>query len=48
MTDEEAVVWLTRLKNSIHGKFEQELELNVALDVAIKRLEEDKTSDITD
>ena len=41
MSDQEAIVWLTRLKNSIKGKFEAELEITVALDVAIKSLEDD-------
>lgn len=43
MSDQEAIIWLTRLKNSIKGKFESELEITVALDVAIKSLEDDRT-----
>lgn len=43
MSDQEAIIWLTRLKNSVKGKFESELEIITALDVAIKSLEDDKT-----
>ena len=38
MTNYEATVWLTRLKNSIKGKFESDLEISVALDMAIDSL----------
>lgn len=39
MQDEEVIIWLTRLKNSIKGKFEPELELTVALTIAIDRMQ---------
>ena len=41
MSDQEVINWLTRLKNSIDGKFESETELKVALEIAIKRISED-------
>lgn len=39
MTDHERAVWLTRLKNSIKGKYESELELQESLSRAIQLLE---------
>ncbi|MBQ2856616.1 MAG: hypothetical protein IJE78_05700 [Bacteroidaceae bacterium] len=39
MTDHERAVWLARLKNSIKGKYESELELQESLSRAIQLLE---------
>ena len=41
MDNYEATVWLTRLKNSIKGKFEADFEISVALDTAIDALKKD-------
>ena len=41
MTNAEAAVWLYRLKNSIKGKFEADLEISVALDMTIDALKKD-------
>ena len=40
MEDYEVVTWLERLKNSLKGKFENELELRIALDIAIRKIGE--------
>ena len=45
MTNAEAAVWLYRLKNSIKGKFEADLEISVALDMAIDALKKDGDTD---
>lgn len=43
MTDSEAALWLTRIQSTIKGKYEPELEIHVALSIAIDRLRSEST-----
>lgn len=45
MTDHERALWLTRLKNSIKGKYEPDDEIQDSLDRAIQLLEFQHKSD---
>ena len=45
MTDHERALWLTRLKNSIKGKYEPDNEIQDSLDRAIQLLEFQHKSD---
>ena len=47
MTDSEAALWLTRLQSTIKGKYEPELEIHVALSIAIDKLQLDSDIQIT-